>query len=279
MPEGDTIFIAATQLRKALLGRLVTGFESTVPAVLAMVACAPLTGRLITAVKPRGKHLLMTFSPPPIPGGAAAEGDLILHTHMRMTGSWHIYRPGEAFRKPRGRAVVVLHTAAFVCPCFSAPIVELLTSQQVRRHPDLIQLGPDAITDDFDQAEALRRLRLHGDQPIGVVLLNQRALCGVGNVYKSEALFCQRLWPFTAVGDLTDPVLSGLVAECHQLLQKNREHSRRTLFSLDPRARYWVYGRSGEPCRICGQAIVMKRQGLDGRSTYFCPHCQPPRAP
>jgi endonuclease-8 len=274
MPEGDTIFIAATQLRKALLGRIVTGFDSTVPGVLKTAARAPLVGRVVSAVETRGKHLLITFTDPK--AGPGTEDDaLVLHTHMRMTGSWHIYRPAEAWRKPAHRAVVVIRTDAFVCPCFSAPVVELLTSRQTVHHAALASLGPDAIQDDFDPAEALRRLRQRADLPIGVALLDQRAFAGIGNVYKSEVLFCQRRSPFARVCDLSEAALAGIVDQCHRMLQLNREHgNRRTHFALDERERLWVYGRSGEPCRVCGEMIRMQRQGLDGRSTYYCPRCQ-----
>ncbi len=287
MPEGDTLYRAATTLRKALLHRPVTQFDASVPQVAQVAAAVPVVGRTVSAVESRGKHLLITFAV--TAPGAANEGsgdeepltgspsspDLVLHTHLRMTGSWHVYRPGEAWQKPTRYAKVVIHTDAFVAPCFSAPVVELLTAGQARRHPDLVELGPDAITEDFDAGEALRRMRRLPEVEIGVALMNQRVLSGVGNVYKSEVLFLQRLSPFARVGELPDETLEALIAESHRLLCLNRERgSRRTMFGLNERDRLWVYGRSGEPCRICSTLIRMRRQGLDGRSTYYCPTCQ-----
>src|SRR3954454_5724395 len=193
MPEGDTIYRTATVLRKALLGREVVRFETSVEAVAAVDARTPVAGRTVSAVDARGKHLLIYLK---------AEGEehtLVLHTHMRMTGSWHLYRPGEAWQKPARYAKVVLYAAEFVAPCFSAPVVELLTDRQARRHPDLAELGPDAITEEFDAAEALRRMQRHPEVEIGVALMNQRVMAGVGNVYKSEVLFLQRLSPFRRV--------------------------------------------------------------------------------
>jgi endonuclease VIII len=279
MPEGDTLYRAAVTLRKALLGKTVTGFESTVRAVAAVHTNAPVTGRTISGVEARGKHLLITFCPPtpqhPAPNAQQPSPALILHTHLRMTGSWHIYRPEEAWRKPARLAVVVIRTEEFVAPCFSAPVVELLTEWEAKRHPSLTGLGPDAITAEFDAEEAKRRLRRQPEVPIGVALMNQRAMAGVGNVYKSEVLFLKRLSPFVTVGELGDEVLEEVIAESHRLLRLNRENGvRRTSFGLNERERLWVYGRSGEPCRVCGTSIRMRRQGLDARSTYYCSSCQ-----
>src|SRR6202012_5733376 len=115
--------------------------------------------------------------------------DLVLHTHLRMTGSWHIYRPGERWQKPEKYAKEVLHTDAFIAICFSAPVVELMTARETLRHPQLTKLGPDAIADEFDPMEARRRLRQYAAEPIGVAIMKQSAMAGVGNIYKSEVLF------------------------------------------------------------------------------------------
>jgi endonuclease-8 len=268
MPEGDTLFRAAATLRKALLGKRLTGFETDVETVRNRIEGLALVGREITLVEARGKHLLIRL-------GAEDEGSLTLRTHLRMKGSWHIYRPGETWRKPVHYARVVLRTDDFVAVCFSAPEVELLTERQVARHPDLSRLGPDAITDEFNAEEAFARLRRRPELPIGVGLLNQRALSGVGNVYKSEVMFLKRVSPFLLIRELSDEVLMGLVQESHRLLQLNQTGGRRrTHFSLSEHARLWVYGRSGEPCRVCETRVKMRRQGLDGRSTYYCPRCQ-----
>lgn len=287
MPEGDTIFRAATVLRRALLGRTVTKFESSLEDVQAAEARRPVAGRTVHAVEPRGKHLLIVFrdlssseteTPIRTPERLGMEllaSDIILHTHLRMTGSWHIYRPGEPWQKPARFAVVTITTDEFIAPCFSAPIVELLTAHEAARHKDLIELGPDAITPEFNKEEALARIRRRPELPIGVALMNQRIMSGVGNVYKSEVLFLKRLSPFVLVRDMAEDVLEGLIEESHRLLRLNTQGgSRRTMFGLNERDRLWVYGRSGQPCRVCGTKILMRRQGLDGRSTYYCPACQ-----
>ena len=286
MPEGDTLFRAATVLRRALWNKTVTQFESSVELVAGVAARRPLAGRVVHAVEARGKHLLIVFRDPgdtnpeplPVPESLKLDlikSDMVLHTHLRMTGSWHIYRPGEAWRKPAHYAKAVVRTQDFVAPCFSAPVVELLTGRETARHPQLAALGPDAMTIEFDPSEARARLRRHADVPLGVALMNQRAMAGVGNVYKSEVMFLQRVSPFLPLKDLTDEQLDAVIAASHKLMRANETRGeRRTNFGLDTSQRLWVYGRGGEPCRQCGTKIQMRRQGLDGRSTYYCPQCQ-----
>jgi endonuclease VIII len=300
MPEGDTIFRAAETLRKALLGKTITRFETTVDAVAAVNAATPVAGRTVSAVTPQGKHLLISFSLPEAddpssssskrPAGpdssrthsvgaplhpSSFSDDLVLHTHLRMTGSWHLYRPGEAWQKPARQAKVMLYTEDFVAPCFNAPVVALMTARQAARAPELTTLGPDAMDADFDPDEAHRRMRRRPEVEIGVALLNQRLMAGVGNVYKSEVLFLKRVSPFLKIEALSDEMLAELIAEAHRLMRLNQDRgSRRTVFGMNNRERLWVYGRSGEPCRVCGTPIRMRRQGMDARSTYFCPNCQ-----
>ncbi len=194
---------------------------------------------------------------------------------MQMNGSWHLYRPGEAWQKPERQARVVLHTEAFIAVCFNAPLIELLTEQQVRRLPSLANLGPDAISDGFAAAAAAARLRQRADDPIGVALLDQRVMAGVGNVFKSEVLFLQRLSPFRTVGECSDAQLDGVIQEAHRLLTANRAGGlRRTVPGRDAHRRLWVYGRGGHPCLVCGVPIRVRRQGTDARSTYYCANCQ-----
>ena len=284
MPEGDTLFRIAVNLRKVLLGKHITGFESRMERVAAVAERRRVVGRTVQFVEARGKHLLIVFraekpseviKTPERLGLELQRDDLVLHTHLRMTGSWHLYRPGERWQKPERFAVVTLSTQDFVTPCFSAPVVDLLTAAETARHPQLAALGPDAMTPEFDAAAARARIRQRPELPIGVALMNQRLMSGVGNVYKSEVLFLQRLSPFALVGDLSDETLDKLIEESHRLMRLNETNGgRRTMFTLDQSKKVWVYGRSGEPCRVCGETIRMRRQGLDARSTYYCPNCQ-----
>lgn len=250
-----------------------------------MDARRPVLGRVVHAIEARGKNLLIVFRQPGDDGEAIRSSDslnldlfdtdLVLHSHLRMTGSWHIYRHGEAWQKPERYAKVAIETATFVVVCFSAPLVELLSAREAARHPQLAALGPDAMTSQFDPTAAQARIRQRPDVPIGVAIMSQSAMAGVGNEFKSEIFFIRRVDPFALVGDLSDDILDGLILESHKLLQLNEHsNSRRTRFALNSRERGWVYGRAGEPCRVCGERIRVRRQGMDGRTTYYCPECQ-----
>jgi len=257
MPEGDTIHRAADTLRRAIGGQRVRGFSSTLPAL----AHVELTGATVAAVEARGKHLLVRF-----------DDGRTLHTHMRMRGSWHIYRPGERWRKGTHRAHAVIETEPWVAVCFDAPLCELVRAGQV---PELVaRLGPDLLDPGADLDEAVRRMRAREDLPLGVAVMRQHLVSGIGNVYKSETLFIRRADPFAPVADHDDACLRAILEEAQRLLRLNlARNNRRTRHRLRGE-RLWVYGRSGKPCLECQTTIRMRRQGDDGRSTYFCPRCQ-----
>src|SRR5216683_1703334 len=155
MPEGDTVFRAAKALHRALAGHIVTRFDSVYPAVTRVAEDHPIVGRTVETVSARGKHLLMAFS-----------GDLVLHTHMRMNGSWHLYRPGERWRRPARDMRLLVATAQFIAVGFNVPIAEFLSTRDLRRHKELAALGPDLLDPLFDRDEALRRVRAHAHDAI-----------------------------------------------------------------------------------------------------------------
>lgn len=259
MPEGDTLFRAAHTLRLALKDRNVTGFRSPLPEF----RDADLIGRVVTEVEARGKNLLIHFD-----DGRA------IYSHLRMEGSWHIYKPGVPWQKPERQARVVLETDEYIAVCFNAPTVELLTETGIKRHRVLSKLGPDLLKDDFSWDETLQRLREQQDKPISEALMRQNILAGIGNVYKSEVLFLCHANPFIRVAEYSDHDLKVIVQKARELMKQNLGgKSRTTRHSLDG-GRVWVYGRSDRPCRKCGTAIKMRRQGMDMRSTYWCPKCQ-----
>lgn len=266
MPEGDTIFRMARTLQTALAGRTVKRFETVLPALARVDIDEPIAGRTIERISASGKNLLMEFS-----------GGLHLRTHMRMHGTWHLYRPGERWRKPRDRMRIVLETDAWVAVGFSVPVAEFHDARSLERQEDLRRIGPDLLAEGFDAAEAKRRIRERPDQEIGEVLLNQRVVAGIGNEYKSEVLFVSGVDPFMRAGELSDDQIDTVLRYARRLMLANagsRRMGRRTTGSLDPAKRLYVYARAGEPCRRCGAAIACARQGPNARGTWWCPKCQ-----
>ena len=268
MPEGDTIWRTARALHAALAGKAVLAFDSSLVAVAAAARRLGVVGQTIEAVESRGKHLLVRFA-----GGA------VLHTHQGMRGSWRLARRSGAARRPHAPARAVIETAEVAAVCSLSPVVEMLSPSQAATHPALSRLGPDVLRPDllrpdFDPAAARRRLRQRGELQIGVALLDQAALAGIGNVYKSEVLFLCGVSPFARVRDLDDTTVDRLVAKAGDLLRRNLGPGpRRTTSALSP-VRHWVYRRSHGPCRKCGTPIERAVQGDEARSTYFCPACQ-----
>lgn len=262
MPEGDTIHRTAAVLRRALLGEQLIAFEAR-----RLPAPQPRVGETIDGIEARGKHLLLRFS-----------GGLVLHTHLRMSGSWHVYRPGAPWQRGPGAARAVITTASAVAVCFAAPVVELLDEQAVRRHPTLRRLGPDLCLPDPDLDDALRRMALVPDPgtAIGAVLLDQRVAAGVGNVYRSEVCHLHGLDPRTPVGAVPEALRRALLATAAELLRRNLELPARTTVAGAPPGTLHVYGRAGHPCRACGTPIEAEHTGEQARITYWCPVCQPP---
>jgi endonuclease-8 len=275
VPEGDTIFRAANTLHRALAGSIVTGFETQLPALARIDADHPLKGRTVEFARAAGKWLQIGFS-----------GDLILLTHMLMSGSWHIYRPGEPWRKSRYHMRVVIATPSIIAVAFNVPVAEFHSAKSLERRQGFNQLGPDVLAPDFNRATVVSRLESHPDLEIGVALLTQSIMAGVGNVFKSEVCFEARVNPFARIGDLSRQQLETLVSTATKLMAANVTSSagnrivtytgmRRTTGRADPSERLWVYRRNGEPCRNCGGLILSRKQGVDARTSFWCPVCQP----
>jgi endonuclease-8 len=274
MPEGDTIHRAANTLHRALAGHVVVRFESVFPALTRIHEDSPLIGRTIEQVAAVGKHLLMRFS-----------GGDILRTHMRMSGSWHIYRPGERWQRSRRDMRVVVATSQFEAVGFNIPVAEFIRDDALDKHRELRHLGPDLVSDAFDRGEAIRRLSARAETFVAEALLNQRVVSGIGNVYKSEVLFACRVSPFLTVGQLDPRQIECLIDTARRFLRVNVSTAlapmttyagyRRTTRRDDPRERLWVYGRARLPCRRCATPIRVRKQGPDARLTYWCPACQP----
>ncbi|MEO6944832.1 MAG: DNA-formamidopyrimidine glycosylase family protein [Lacisediminihabitans sp.] len=258
MPEGDTVWLAARNLNAALSGQILAGFDLRVT----KFATEDLTGERVNDVVSRGKHLLMHI------------GDYTLHSHLKMEGSWHLYRPGTPWRRPAFEARAVLETAEWQAVGFALGITEL-----VRRDSEesvVGRLGPDLLGSDWDATRAASRLLTDPTVPIFVALQDQRNLAGIGNEYANELCFLRGLAPSRVIGEVSD--VNGTVALAHRLLRANCERPiRSTTGDLRPGRTSWVYGRAGKPCRRCGTSIAHGMLGptpLIQRDAYWCPRCQ-----
>lgn len=258
MPEGDTVWLAGRRLNAALGGHVLTHSDFRVP----QLATATLTGDTVLEVVSRGKHLLTRMS-----------SGRTLHTHFRMEGSWHLYAPGERWKGPNDQVRVVLATAQRVAVGFRLPVVELLPTA----HEDTAvgHLGPDVCADDFDLDEAVHRLAAAPDREIGMALLDQRNLAGLGNIYRCEPLFLLGIHPWRRVSSVD---LGPLVTRAVRLIRTNREHPEQSTTGSTRRGeQHWVFERQRSPCRRCGTLIARADQGDPpyARVTYWCPSCQP----
>ena len=258
MPEGDTVYRSARSLDDALHGATLTRCDIRVPAF----ATVDLTGQVVHEVISRGKHLV------------AHVGETSIHSHLKMEGTWHLYRHGTKWQRPAFQARIVLETADWVAVGFELGTLELFPIAEEEQH--LGYLGPDLLGPNWDAAEAMRRLAAAGERPVAVALGDQRNLAGLGNVFVNELCFLRGVLPTRPIEEVTD--LDGLVALAFRLITANRDRSERTTTgNLRRGMRTFVYGRERQPCRRCGTRIrsgQLGRSELEQRVTYWCPRCQ-----
>jgi endonuclease-8 len=275
VPEGDTIWRTARTLQRAIGGRIVTRFETVLVKLARVDEDTPLSGRTVESVSAEGKWIVMRFS-----------GGLILLTHMLMSGSWHIYRKGEKWQRPRFDMRIVIETAEWIAVAFRVPVAEFHTEETLVRRAGIGTLGPKVLAEGFDAGEAIANLRSRPELEIGVALLSQRLIAGLGNVFKSEVCFAAGIHPFRLVSSLNDEEMRGLVAAAVKLMKANiTERSgdpivtyfgmRSTTGRSEPWENLWVYHRTGLPCRKCGASIEWRKHAIDARSSFWCPQCQP----
>jgi endonuclease-8 len=279
MPEGDTIYRSARALGRALAGKAITRFETGCAQIAAADDQQPFVGQAIAQIEARGKWLLIHF----------ADGR-ILATHMLMSGSWHIYRPGERWQESRRNARIVLETADFVAVAFRVPVARILSAQSLARDPAIPKPERDVLGPSFDTDAAILRLKSRSEDELAHALLRQTVLAGVGNVFKSEICFLTGLSPFRSVDTLSESQLRDVVSTAQRMLAANvledsggqivtySGRKRRTTRNADPGESLWVYGRRGKSCRRCGAPIERCLQGPQARVTYWCPVCQPVQA-
>jgi endonuclease VIII len=257
MPEGDTIHYAANRLRPVLAGEVPEEILTPQPRHAHERWPERLAGRALSSVDAHGKHLFLRF-----------EGDLTLHSHLRMSGAWSLYRSGQPWKRSPRRAWLVIRVATTEVVQFDGPVLELMSESRIRFDQRLAGLGPDILSESFDERSFIRRLREDDPtRPIGEALLDQRTIAGIGNLWKAEACFGAGVDPWRAAGEVGEH-------ETRALLEFAREHMGRCAregFQARPRS---VYKRAGMPCLRCGTQIRQRGQGEENRMTFWCPGCQ-----
>ena len=262
VPEGDTVWRAARKLNAALAGQVLTRCDIRVPTF----ATTDFSGHTVTDVVSRGKHLLIRLGDP--------DTGWMLHSHLKMEGLWHVYDRGERWRRPAFKARCVLETAQKQVVGFDLGFLRVLPRAE---EADAVgYLGPDLLGPDWDAPEALRRLQSVPERPLGLALLDQRNLAGIGNVYRCEICFLAGVHPLTPVGEV--PSLPKIIDLSKRLLEANKSRSRRITTGNMGRDPLWVYGRESRGCLRCGTKVAHELVGdtaLELRDLYYCPHCQP----
>jgi endonuclease-8 len=257
MPEGDTILHAARKVGAVLVDREIRAIETPHPRHRMDRWPERLEGRRVHSVDAHGKHLFIRF-----------DGDLTLHSHLRMTGKWAVYGSGERWRRSRNRAWLVIRTDEHEVVEFDGPVLELMTESRTRFDQRLAALGPDVLSPELDEAAFLRRLR--EDDPtrgIGDALLDQRNIAGIGNLWKAEACWAAGIDPWRAVRDVNDD-------EALEIVRAARTEMRDAVDKHGLRVNRRVYDRAGLPCPRCDTPVRARGQGDDNRTTFWCPQCQ-----
>ncbi len=255
MAEGDTILRAARRIGAALDGERV---EVSAPNPRGRAAGVErLDGLTLEGVDAHGKHLVLRF------------GELTLHSHLGMSGSWHVYPRGDGWRRPPGSAWAVLRGERSEAVQFGGPTLRVLSPAALRRDPLLTRLGPDILVADFDPEPIARQLLSASEQEIGDALLDQHLVAGIGNIFKSEACFAARLDPWQPLAELSGEQLRQVIQAAHDLMQQAADEGRQDRS---------VYKRAGRPCPRCAAPIRSRGQGDANRTTYWCPVCQAPAA-
>jgi endonuclease-8 len=260
VPEGEAIHRTAAALRTALVGRPLVSFEAP-----QLEGPAPAVGRVIELVENRGRVLDVVW-----------DDGLVLHTSMRLIGTWHLYRTGERWRKPSSQLRASITVDGFSAVCFNARTVETYREFDTHRHPGFGPPGPDLSVDNPDLGAAVDALCRYPDldAPIADVLLDQHVACGVGNVFRSEILWASRQHPFAPISMLSRDDMERIVVDARGVLQVHLHRPPSDLDRDRDRSGLAVYGRNGQRCPRCGDTIEVRRFGAHSRLLYWCPGCQ-----
>ena len=257
MPEGDTIAHAAKRIRPVLEGRVPDEILTPQPRHALDRWPARLEGRAVRSVDTHGKHLFLRF-----------EGDLVLHSHLGMTGVWGVYGPGRRWGRSPRRAWIVFRSAGHEVVEFDGPLLELMTESRTRFDQRLAALGGDVLAPSFDHPRFLARLR-SDDQTrfIGDALLDQRNVAGIGNIWKAEGCWEEGVDPWRRVKEVSDREAAAIIDAVRPRMMRSAEYGHRAIGAR-------VYGLAGRPCPRCGTRILARGQGDANRTTYWCPGCQ-----
>jgi endonuclease-8 len=249
--EGDTILRLVHRLEATVVGSELAVSAPNPRGKAARVE--RLDGLTLLSAKAHGKHLLLDF------------GELSLHSHLGMSGGWHLYRPGNAWKRPRRSAWCVLSGGGWDAVQFGGPTLEVMTTAKMRRHPQITGLGPDILADEFDLDGVLAGLRADPTRGLGDVLLDQHLVAGIGNIFKSEACFAAKVDPWRKVGDVSEEELREVVCDARKMMQSAVETGRHP---------FKVYRRRRGVCPRCRGPVSSRGQGDANRTTYWCPRCQ-----
>jgi endonuclease-8 len=257
MPEGDTIAYAARRIRPVLEGKVPDEIRTPQPRHAMDRWPERLSGRAVQEIRTHGKHLFLRF-----------EGDLTIHSHLRMTGSWAVYTPGRRWRRSPRRAWLVLARGGHQVVEFDGPVLELLTDSRTRFDRRLASLGPDVLAEEFDYDRFLARLRADDyTRGIADALLDQRNVAGIGNIWKAEGCWEAAIDPWRPVATVTDDEVRAIIDGVRPRMIESATTGR---MGDEPRA----FRRNGRPCPRCGTTILARGQGDDNRTTFWCPGCQ-----
>jgi endonuclease-8 len=259
VPEGDTVFRIAARFRPLLEGRTLARVDARWPGEV-----RGLTGRQVESISTHGKQMLVHV-----------DDETALRVHLGIDGRWHRYAPAGRWRRPARDMGLVLATDDVELVCFKPRPIERIARRKLASHAALAALGPDALAEPFDLDEVVARAARpeNEDRDVAEVLLDQTLCAGIGNVYKCEALFLERVHPWTATGDLGDAALRALFARASTLMKRNLGDAPRTTTRRRDR-RLWVYGAMRRSCLVCGEAVAWEHQGPNERITWWCPRCQ-----
>jgi len=250
--EGDTILRLARRFEQTMVGETVAASAPNPRGKAAGIE--RLDGLRLEGVQARGKHFLLDF------------GELSLHSHLGMSGGWHVYRHGARWRRPRASAWAVLAGEKWDAVQFGGPTLQVMTTARLRRHPQITGLGPDILADQFEEDAVVAAMRADPARGLGDALLDQHLVAGIGNIFKSEACFAARVDPWRPVGDLSDAELREVLAAARGLMLDALKNGGRYPFK--------IYKRRQGACPRCRGRIESRGQGDANRTTYWCPRCQ-----